>query len=60
MGYLSGIILKAVEQGEMEQRLAALEATVNSHRPPVALFDADPAGLLADGERPAEYAEVGS
>ncbi len=42
VGYLSGIILKANEQGEMEQRLAALEAVVAGQRHTESLFDADP------------------
>jgi len=59
VGYLSGIVLKAAEQGELEERLAALEATVHGHRPPEDLFDAAPGDFLPEGEREAEYAEVG-
>jgi len=42
VGYLSAIILKATEQGEMEQRLAALEAIVAGQGRPESLFDTDP------------------
>jgi len=50
IAYLSGIVLKATEQGEMEQRLAALEAIVAGQRQPENLFDANPDRLLTDHE----------
>jgi len=50
IGYLSAIVLKATEQGEMEQRLAALEAIVAGQRQPESLFNADPDRLLTDHE----------
>ena len=43
VGYLSGIVLKAHEQGELAERLAALEAAVKVQGPQESLFDADPA-----------------
>ena len=33
VGYLANILLKAVDQGRVEDRLASLEAVVQSHRP---------------------------
>jgi len=54
LGYLSGIVLKAVEQGDLEERLAALESIVTRQAPPRDLFDADPAELAIGGERQAE------
>jgi len=50
IGYLSGIVLKATEQGEMEQRLAALESIVAGQRQPESLFNADPDRLLTNHE----------
>jgi len=50
IAYLSGIVLKATEQGEMEQRLAALEAIVAGQRQPESLFNADPDRLLTNHE----------
>jgi len=50
IGYLSAIVLKATEQGEMEQRLAALENIVAGQGRPESLFDADPDRLLTDHE----------
>jgi len=50
IGYLSAIVLKATEQGEMEQRLAALENIVAGQRQPESLFDADPDRLVMDHE----------
>ena len=54
IGYLSGIILKAAAQGDMEERLAALEGIVNGQRRPTSLFDTDPDDLVIEGEDPAE------
>ncbi|MEI6168983.1 MAG: hypothetical protein WCS52_17520 [bacterium] len=34
VGYLANVILKALEQGEVESRLAELEAAVKGHRTP--------------------------
>ena len=50
IGYLSAIVLKATEQGEMEQRLAALENIVAGQRQPENLFDANPHRLLTNHE----------
>ena len=54
VGYLSGIILKAAEQGGMEERLAALEGIVSSQSRPTSLFDTDPEDLVIGGEDRAE------
>ena len=54
MGYLAGIILKAAEQGGMEERLAALEGIVSAQGRPTSLFDTDPEDLVIDGEDRAE------
>jgi len=50
IGYLSAIVLKATEQGEMEQRLAALENIVAGQRQPESLFDANPDRLVLGPE----------
>ena len=53
VGYLSAILLGAIEKGSLEQRLAALEAST-AQRPPTqpAVFD-DESGFefVSDGER---------
>ena len=41
VGYLSNVLLKAVEQGDLEDRLAALEAVVDSRRKNADPFMAD-------------------
>jgi hypothetical protein len=47
VGYLSGVLLKAMEQGEVEERLAALEATVNRPQKPLDYaFEIDPEDVL--------------
>ena len=48
IGYLSGVILRAVEQGNMADRLAALESIVNGQRQASSLFNADPDELVID------------
>jgi hypothetical protein len=48
VGYLAGIMLKAMEQGPIEERLAILEEIVKHKSPTVAgrsKFDVDPAEL---------------
>jgi hypothetical protein len=50
IGYLSAIVLKATQQGEMEQRLAALEAIVAGQGRPESLFNADPDRWATDPE----------
>jgi len=50
IGYLSGIILKAVEQGHLEERLAALEGIVSGQSHSTGLFDTDPGELIVEGE----------
>ncbi|MBI3909717.1 MAG: hypothetical protein HY320_02145 [Armatimonadetes bacterium] len=45
VGHLSGILLKALEVGGIEERLAALEATVRER--PRRLFYGDPAEYMA-------------
>jgi len=50
VGYLAGIVLKAVEQGDMEERLAALEGIVASQDPPRRAFDTDPDELVIEDE----------
>jgi hypothetical protein len=42
VGYLAGVLLKAVEQGEVEERLAVLEAIVGQQPRPSSLLDASP------------------
>lgn len=53
IGYLSGVILKAVEQGNMADRLASLESIVNGQSRPANLFNADPDELVIEDEAPA-------
>ena len=56
VGYLAGIILKAVEQGDMEERLAALEAIIAGQGPPMRAVDDDLDNLVIDGEERHEEA----
>jgi hypothetical protein len=43
VGYLAGVLLKALEQGDIETRLSALEVSVNRpRRDEPAMFDVDP------------------
>jgi hypothetical protein len=42
VGYLAGILLRAIEQGATEERLAALEAVVSGPRQAEPLFNRDP------------------
>jgi hypothetical protein len=43
VGYLTNVLIKALEQGNLEERLAALEAIVNNQpKRPVSLFDTEP------------------
>ena len=58
IGYLSGIILKAVEQGELDERLAALEEIVSTQGPTKDLFQTDPGQLMIDGHEEAEPERV--
>jgi hypothetical protein len=49
-GYLSGLLLKALQQGEVEDRLAALETAVNgSRRGGPSLFNMEPVVPLGAG-----------
>ena len=50
IGYLAGVVLKATEQGKMEERLAALESIVTSQRRPPRAFDINPDELVVEGE----------
>jgi len=50
IGYLSGIVLKASQQSEMEQRLAALENIVTGQGRPESLIEADPDRLVIERE----------
>jgi len=49
IGYLAGIVLKATQQGELEERLAALEGIVSGQNPARSILDDDPEDLLDDG-----------
>ena len=61
IGYLSGIVLKATEQGEMEQRLAAMESIVAGQGgQPESLFDADPEKWVTDPEEAEDSALEGA
>ena len=43
VGYLTNVLLKALEQGNLEERLNALEAIVNNQsHPSSSLFDTEP------------------
>lgn len=48
-GYLSGLLLKALQQGELEERFAALEAVIRGARPTEYAFDRDPEEILMLG-----------
>ena len=50
VGYLASIALRAGEQGDVEARLAALEAALGSERQQVASFSVEPHQLLIEGE----------
>ena len=47
VGYLSGTLLKALQQGDIEQRLAGLEAIARHQESPESPFDVE-----LEGERP--------
>ena len=42
LGYLVGVAGKLLETGELEERLAALEAAHGQKTPPESVFDAEP------------------
>ena len=50
IGYLAGIVLKAVDQGEFAARLAALEAAVKGQPAGQRVFEAEPDELVVDSE----------
>jgi len=47
VGYLAAVTLKAVQQGDVEQRLAALETAVRAAATQKQLLNADPADVLS-------------
>jgi len=49
VGYLSGVLIRALEVGDIEQRLATLEAIVNHQEVPESPFDIDPASQPKEG-----------
>jgi hypothetical protein len=49
VGYLAGTLLKALELGNLEQRLSALEAALK-RRPSRSAFDSDEFEFVADSE----------
>ena len=50
VGYLSSVILRAIEQGDMAERLAALESIVSRQAQPSSLFDADADDLVIEDD----------
>jgi len=49
VGYLSGVLIRALEAGDIEQRLAVLEAIVTHQEAPDSPFNIDPAGQPKGG-----------
>lgn len=49
VGYLSGVLIRALEVGDIEQRLATLEAIVSRQEAPDSPFDIDPADQPTEG-----------
>lgn len=49
VGYLSGVLIRALEAGDIEQRLAVLEAIVTHQEAPDSPFDIDPVGQPEGG-----------
>jgi len=58
MGYLAGIILKAVELSSLEERLTALESVIRNQKHPRHLFDDDPGELTISVKALPEPGEV--
>lgn len=51
VGYLAGVVMKALEQGEAEERLKALEAAVDNRPRAGSLFALEPEALDYDDQK---------
>jgi hypothetical protein len=54
IGYLTGTLLRALEQGDIEKRVAELEALVKGHAAPESVFDEDLEGDMMKPDLPVE------
>jgi len=54
IGYLTATLLRALEQGDIEKRVAELEALVKGHAAPESVFDEDLEGDVMEPDLPAE------
>jgi hypothetical protein len=54
IGYLTATLLRALEQSDIEKRVAELEALVKGHAAPESVFDEDLEGDVMEPDLPAE------